>query len=159
MAQYRIKLYKRGDQIADDKKKRKLAREYTLTANLTHHIYMTDMGKEGATHYDEHSRRLMLAKQISASSQGKISVDAAVKMLRKAHEVQKKADETRAAKFASNKKAKGNNQRNRNNNYRRNNNSSNYRRSSNNRNNSSRNDSRAASASASSSRRPRSGQR
>ena len=50
---HRVRLFKHGDQIADEVRAKKLQREYRNMSDLAQFIYWTSVGREGAYHFQE----------------------------------------------------------------------------------------------------------
>lgn len=91
----RVRLYNRGDSIADAAKQRKLKREFTLTSQLSSFIYWSDVGPEGAQEFEEQLRQKKLAEALVEAYAGTVTVEKAQKMIRKSVEAQRKADAIR----------------------------------------------------------------
>ena len=94
----RVRLFNKGDAISDEAKKAKLKRESKKLNDLFHLIYWSDVGREGAKYFEQLLQQKKIAKSMNATISGEISVEKAQKMIAKAVEVQRKADEDRSAK-------------------------------------------------------------
>ena len=92
-----VRLYKRGDEIADDARTRKLKREYTRTSQLTQHIFWTSVGREGAYHFEQELKHKKMAERLRESVAGGISVEKAQKMIRRSIDAQKKSNIAKSA--------------------------------------------------------------
>ena len=93
-----MRLFNKGDSISDEAKRAKLKREYKKTNDLSLLIWWSDVGREGARHFEQLLQQKKMAQRMNATIAGDISVEKAQKMIAKAIEVQKKADAARAAK-------------------------------------------------------------
>ena len=94
-----MRLFNKGDSISDEAKRAKLKREYKKLNDLSQLIYWSDVGREGAKHFEQLLQQKKMAQRMHATIAGDISVEKAQKMIAKAIEVQKKADAARAAKL------------------------------------------------------------
>ena len=94
----RVRLFNKGDSVANEVKRAKLKREYRKMNDLSQLIYWSDVGREGAKHFEQLLEQKKMAQNLNATLAGDISVEKAQKMIAKAIEVQKKADAARAAK-------------------------------------------------------------
>ena len=88
----RVRLFKRGDEISNEARDRKLQREYTRTSQLTQHIFWTSVGREGAYHFEQELKHKKMAESLRESVAGGISVEKAQKMIRRSIDVQKKSN-------------------------------------------------------------------
>ena len=95
---HRVRLFNKGDTVSDEAKKAKLKREYKKMNDLSQLIYWSDVGREGAKHFEQLLQQKKMAQTLNATITGEISVEKAQKMIAKAIEVQKRADAARAAK-------------------------------------------------------------
>ena len=95
-------MFNRGDSIAQESKTAKLKRESRKMNDLAQLIYWSDVGREGAKHFEQLLQQKKMAQTLNATIAGDISVEKAQKMIAKAIEVQKKADAARAAKLYKN---------------------------------------------------------
>lgn len=96
---HRVRLFNKGDSIAQEAKIAKLKRESKKLNDLKQLIYWSDVGREGAKHFEQLLQQKKMAQSLNATISGDISVEKAQKMIAKAIEVQKKADAARAAKL------------------------------------------------------------
>lgn len=94
-----MRLFNKGDSIAQEEKTAKLKRESKKLNHLKQLIYWSDVGREGAKHFEQLLQQKKMAQSLNATISGDISVEKAQKMIAKAIEVQKKADAARAAKL------------------------------------------------------------
>ena len=95
----RVRLFNKGDAVAEEFKRAKLKREYKKLNDLSQLIYWSDVGREGAKHFEQLLQQKKMAQTLNATIAGEISVEKAQKMIVKAIEVQKKADAVRTAKL------------------------------------------------------------
>lgn len=95
----RVRLFNKGDAVSEEYKKAKLKREYKKLNDLSLLIYWSDVGREGAKHFEQLLQQKKMAQTLNATIAGEISVEKAQKMIAKAIEVQKKADAMRTAKL------------------------------------------------------------
>ena len=92
---YRVKLFKEGDRLATEERKRRLQGEYKRMSNLRWYIYWTNVGEVGYLDFQKRLKRKRLAQQMTNVELG---LDAGVtpekvnKMISKAIEAQEKAD-------------------------------------------------------------------
>ena len=94
----RVRLFNKGDAVSNEAKRSKLKREYRKLNDLSQLIYWSDVGREGAKHFEQLLQQKKMAQSLNATIAGDISVEKAQKMIAKAIEVQKRADAARAAK-------------------------------------------------------------
>jgi len=95
---HRSRLFNRGDKVSTEAKQRKLKREYVALKKLSHLIFWTDMGREGANHLKEQMRNREIAEHM-AELDPDISIERAQKMIKQSIEVQRKADQAKRARF------------------------------------------------------------
>ena len=95
---HRVRLFNKGDTVSDEAKRAKLKRESRKINDLSQLIYWSDVGREGARHFEQLLQQKKMAQNLNATISGDISVEKAQKMIAKAIEVQKRADAARAAK-------------------------------------------------------------
>ena len=95
----RVRLFKRGDKIAKQAKERKLKREYIACVKLDQLLFFTDMGREGATFFQQQMRDKQMAQDM-ASIDPDMSAEKAQKLFRKSLEHQRKSDNAKRSRFA-----------------------------------------------------------
>ena len=98
---HRVRLYKRGDTIANDVRDRKLKREYDNLSELSQFIYWSSIGREGAYHFQELLKQKKMAEQLRESVAEGLSVEKAQKMIKSSIEAQQKANAAKAASSRS----------------------------------------------------------
>ena len=79
----RVRLFRRGDEIANDVLQKKLQREYRRLGQLRQYIFWTKIGREGALHFKEQLRQKKMAEHLQESVAGGISVEKTQKMIKK----------------------------------------------------------------------------
>ena len=79
----RVRLFRRGDSIADKALQKKLQSEYRSLAHLNQFIFWTGVGREGALHFKEQLRQKRMAEKLRESVAVGMSVDKAQKMIRR----------------------------------------------------------------------------
>ena len=79
----RVRLYRRGDSIADAVLQRKLQREYRRVKLLYNFIYWTHVGREGALHFKELLRQKKMAENLQESIVSGVTVERAQKMIKR----------------------------------------------------------------------------
>ena len=95
----RSKLFNKGDKISTAAKTRKLQREYVALKKLSHLLFWTDVGREGANHVKEQMRNREIAEHM-AELDPDISIERAQKMIKQSIEVQRKADQAKRSRFS-----------------------------------------------------------
>ena len=80
---YRVRLYRKGDEISDAVLQRKLQSEYNALAELKQFIFWTSVGREGALHFKEQLQQKRMAEQLRESVAGGLSVEKTQKMIKR----------------------------------------------------------------------------
>jgi len=78
-----VRLFKRGDEISDEAKRRKLQREFRALADLKQYIFWSSVGREGAYHFVEELRQKKMAENLLESVASGVSVEKAQKMIKR----------------------------------------------------------------------------
>lgn len=79
----RVRLYKMGDEISDEKLQKKLKREYRSLSDIKQFIFWTHIGKEGALHFKELIRQKEMAEHLRESVACGLSVGKSQKMIKR----------------------------------------------------------------------------
>ena len=92
-----MRLFKRGDEIADAVRQKKLQREYKRLAELAQFIYWSSVGREGAYHFEAQLKQKEMAESLSESVAAGFSVSKTQKMITQAIEAQRKSNAARTS--------------------------------------------------------------
>ena len=79
----RVRLYRKGDEIADALLQKKLSREYLRLAHLKQFIFWTGIGRAGALHFKDQLRQKKMAEGLRESVANGLSVEKTQKMIRR----------------------------------------------------------------------------
>ena len=79
----RVRLYRKGDDIADALLQKKLSREYLRLAHLRQFIFWTGVGRAGALHFKDQLRQKKMAERLRESVTSGLSVEKTQKMIRR----------------------------------------------------------------------------
>ena len=90
-----MRLFNKANKISAKTKRSRLKREYKKLSELNQRIFFMDLGREGANERAKVARQRNVAVQM-AEAEG-ISVDKAIKIVKKSVEAQEKADAARVA--------------------------------------------------------------
>ena len=93
-----MRLFNKGDKLSREAKERKLKREYISLIKLDQLLFYTEMGREGANFIQEQMRNREMAESM-AQLDPDLTVKSARKLIRQSAEAQRKADNSKRARF------------------------------------------------------------
>ena len=94
----RVRLFNKGDKLSKEAKERKLKREYIALIKLDQLLFYTEMGREGANFIQEQMKNREMAESMTQLDPD-MTVKSARKLIRQSVEAQRKADNSKRARF------------------------------------------------------------